>query len=618
MLIALDTETHKVEPGLLAPKLVCTTWSDGSRKGLLNRIDGLAFARKALSDHTVSIVGHRISYDLAVFAAEDPSLLPLIFDAFEVGRIFSTDVRQKLIDIAQGQYKYYEQDGKKVKNKFSLAQLSERYLGKTMLKGKNSWQLRFDELDDLPVSEYPEEAAKYALGDAVDTLLIKQAQDKYCEYEEIPTESLQTKAAWALHLMSVWGIRTDPEATAIARDKLVKERAELHAKLVDIGIVRKDGTKNQGLIKEKVVAAYAKLGTMPPLTEAGNICIDRDSLAESEDPELTMVSEFVHTDKLLGTYIPLLLSGNKIPFNAAWNVLVSSGRTSCGGGEDETTGNLQNLPRKGDIRGCFVPREGTYYCASDYSTAELRSWSQILLDLVGRSTMAEEFKRGLDPHLAFAAELLHTSYENAFSNRRDEDVKNSRQFSKIANFGFPGGLQPPGLIDYAKGYGIIIDLAFSRQLYGNWLSHYSEAKEYFGVIKAMSGGYGLGSTVKHHRTGFVRGDLSFTELANHEFQHLTATGFKAALWDVTKECYVARKSPLFGSRPVLAVHDEIISEVPTNCAHEAAQRQSELMVKAMQPWTPDIPVIAEPALMRRWIKGAESVYEEGRLVPYGS
>jgi hypothetical protein len=39
---------------------------------------------------------------------------------------------------------------------------------------------------------------------------------------------------------------------------------------------------------------------------------------------------------------------------------------------------------------------------------------------------------------------------------------------------------------------------------------------------------------------------------------------------------------------------------------------SEAMVDAMRPYTPDVLVRAEPALMRRWSKAAELV--DGKLV----
>jgi hypothetical protein len=35
----------------------------------------------------------------------------------------------------------------------------------------------------------------------------------------------------------------------------------------------------------------------------------------------------------------------------------------------------------------------------------------------------------------------------------------------------------------------------------------------------------------------------------------------------------------------------------------------------MSEYIPDIQIAAEPVAMRRWLKGAEAVYVDGRLVP---
>ncbi len=82
-------------------------------------------------------------------------------------------------------------------------------------------------------------------------------------------------------------------------------------------------------------------------------------------------------------------------------------------------------------------------------------------------------------------------------------------------------------------------------------------------------------------------------------------------------------SPLAGCRPVLFLHDEIIIEVPCVGAGDvvdhvsltaAADDLARLMVAAMAPYIPDLPVEAEPAAMWRWYKGAKTKRDDaGRL-----
>ena len=51
-------------------------------------------------------------------------------------------------------------------------------------------------------------------------------------------------------------------------------------------------------------------------------------------------------------------------------------------------------------------------------------------------------------------------------------------------------------------------------------------------------------------------------------------------------------------------------------ASNAAERLSAVMVAAMKRWVPDVPIKAEPVMVRRWYKGAEIVRrEDGVILP---
>ncbi len=51
-----------------------------------------------------------------------------------------------------------------------------------------------------------------------------------------------------------------------------------------------------------------------------------------------------------------------------------------------------------------------------------------------------------------------------------------------------------------------------------------------------------------------------------------------------------------------AVDHEIIAELPERISAECAVRMTEIMIRAIQKWTPDVKVRAEPALMKHWFK----------------
>jgi DNA polymerase I-like protein with 3'-5' exonuclease and polymerase domains len=92
---------------------------------------------------------------------------------------------------------------------------------------------------------------------------------------------------------------------------------------------------------------------------------------------------------------------------------------------------------------------------------------------------------------------------------------------------------------------------------------------------------------------------------------------KQALWEVSVECYTVPTSPLYGSRIVAFVHDELVLESPEARAPEAADRLAKVMQDAASKWMPDLNLHADAHLMRRWYKSAGPVRDQsGRLVPW--
>ena len=56
---------------------------------------------------------------------------------------------------------------------------------------------------------------------------------------------------------------------------------------------------------------------------------------------------------------------------------------------------------------------------------------------------------------------------------------------------------------------------------------------------------------------------------------------------------------------------------PEATASERAKLQAEIMCVEMQQVVPDVKITASPALMRRWYKGADAVYDtKNNLVPW--
>lgn len=680
--IAFDLETHLIQPGQICPRLVCMSWvvrddspagtcdvytapdceetgGNGLERGLCLRDRALQLIALWISSDDVCLVGHNLWFDLGVLVAEAPELMPLIFAKLDKGLIRDTQVRQQLLDIATGEMKFHEdedEDSEEMKKtSYHLSDLAYRLL-KKWLKKKDTWRLRYALLDGVPLNEWPEDAKKYAIDDSVTTLEIYEKQDEIAGVgdtcTEIPNAVPQHQAAWALHLMSVWGVRTDGEAVAKLKADLEKDFAAAMEALRPTGLLKfsparhfKSGVR-KGQIKEAKVSKIMKaiktriliafkapqlvlllehkkltevdLGLLKeaeiPLSDAGlNISTSKKTLVDSGDEDLKALAEAGTLGKLLNTYVPVLEMGTRVPITARYNVLVETGRASC------SKPNLMNPPRAGGVRPCFVPRPGWVFSFADFDTAELRSLAQTCLDVFGESAMADALRAGQDLHLALAADMAGLSYEEAkkLYKAGDKKMKEDRQFCKIPNFGLPGGLGAATFVAFAEGYGTKITEDQARETIDAWHKRWPEMRPYFNWVSELNDS---GEPIIQMVSGRVRGGAGYCAIANGFFQARTADGAKSALYQVVFECYAVPTSPLFGCRPWLFMHDEVGLEIPRKWigakrASEASARQAEVMISAMAKFVPDIPTLCSPYMARRWYKGAEAVRVNGVLVP---
>lgn len=608
--VAWDVETELTEPGCLTPRLACLSFCQENKAPVL--VDpgtGCTLLASWLTDPQITLVGHNVSYDLAVYAAEYEALLEPIFHALLGGRIRDTQIREQLIRIKEGNHH----------GRISLAELANKYLGMELKKGADSWQLRFGELMTKPIPTWPEEARNYATADAATTLRVFLAQGGDTVS---PDEVHQMRAAWSLHLAACWGIRTDRARVEALKVGLELEYEAKARSLIPFGIFKVQGKKNPkvskdtSVIKARVEAAYAIQGLAAPRTPpterapAGNIQYSEEVLIDSKDEALVPLAELGKTAKLLESFIPVLESGTEWPIQPRWNCLVDTGRTSCG------DPNLQQLPRKGGVRECFVPRPGHLFLGADYDTAELRSLAQVLCDWFGQNSMADALIADRDLHVELACSLEGWDYAEAMERLKAEDpvVKERRQFAKIANFGFPGGLGAETFVAYAKNRGVHLTEAQAWETRNAYFERWPEMKRYFARIQDLTSDMGPGY-ITQHKSGRIRGRVNFTSAANSFFQGLTADGAKEALWQLTWKCHVEEKSALYGSHIVAFVHDEFLLEVPEENASAAGDALCRVMNAAMAKWIPSIPIKSSPYLTRAWNKDAKTVRDaQGQLI----
>lgn len=628
MLIGFDTETFLIQPGVQAPRLVCLQTEERIYHSQFDRQDLTSDLTKWLSDPNTTLVAHNAAFDTTVLCAEFPDLIPLIFEAYRADRILCTQMADTLIEIAHGSFG--------PASRFDLASCLRRRDSTVFVDKSDPWRLRYSELIDTPVSEWPSDAIRYAAQDAYAVTRLFMAQSQWTRLSDLPRQS---RAAFWIRLMECRGIATDPVRVREVHDELIAERDSVLADLCGAGLVRADGSRDTWAAMQLMAACCEE----PPLTDAGIklaeetglgardlfaqghrvIKLDEESCDASGHPLLIQYGQFSRIGALLSR-IPRLYHS---PIQSRFSVLQATGRTACSNG-DPPKGQapsaygfqLQNLPRKGRLRECFVPRDGFVFSSVDYDGIELRTWAQVCLWLVGRSHLAEVLNAGRDPHTELGARLAGIAPETAYALDGEERKKfrsESRQFAKIPNFGLPGGMGPATLQRQARSeYGLDVPIETVTGWCAAWRSQWPEAEDYFTQIRRIVDSSGGLATIAHFGSGRVRGLVRYTQACNTFFQGLAADVAKAAGFAIAEECYADPSSPLYGSRIVNFIHDEFILETPEEIAHEAAQRQAQIMIDVAQAWIPDVQITASPALMRRWHKSAEARYADGRLVPW--
>ncbi len=648
-LLAYDLETHKVQPGLLSPPIVCGSIAYRNRDDLvsaqlLTKTQAINDAKIWLESEKV-ICGMNIAYDFGCLAAAEPSLLPLIFAKYRRGQVHDVGVALMLHLIALGCCREGElfdpRTGGKLKdpskgtitNRVSLAVCVDVCLGRTNAKENDRFRLSYALLEHLPHSQWPDDARQYPVDDAINTLEVAEWQLVNCRNQT--DLAAQCETAWALHLSSMWGVRTNAVRVEALAKTLQAQRDLDVTFAVERGFMRPDGTKDTKKIKAAVSEAY--MGNPPP-TDGGGVSTSKITLEESGDDDLIRFMNVAGTEAQLTRYLPVLQEAARVPLNVRPNTIIANGRSSY-------DGIIQTFPREGPIRECFESRPGYTWCSVDWAAVEMSTLAQVCLWTVGESRLADALNKGVDPHSLFGAEMSGVNYEVFLADvKAGKKVQvDVRQATKGADFGLPGmmGAVKLALAMRKQGQRVCLLMRTSEKcglekvteykghsyppvckacvlaaedlkrfyLYRMW----HEMPKYFQWITTM---LEKGDELEQFVSKRVRGGLNAPSAANTLFSGLAADMFKSALREITRECYLDTASPLYGSRIVLATHDETMLEIPDEKLTEAAARQCEIMNAQAPKYCPDVLVKSEPAAMKVWRKAAKTVLVNGKLIPW--
>ena len=574
---------------------------------------------------------------------------------------------------------HYDEQGnaKKIGGASSLAGSVYKYLGIdiTSDKAEDSVRYKYKELDHVPVSQWNENAINYSIQDSkYSTLVYLEQRKRAMELEKkigvnvLHDLGRQTYVSFILNYMSTGiGVGVNTSFNTEVKEELQKTHDQKIETAIEEGVFVKSSSNKRGYTLKKdelrkvLMEIHRYTGVDYAKTEKGNeIKTDKDSFFKARDSiDLCLkTGRSMHTriklsdeEKERLVYLSSVLSSvqesNKIykqmndflkslscaslntdqRLRYSYTALKRTGRTSS------HNPNLQQLPRETNVRRCIAPRKDHVFIIADYSNAELRTLAQAHINEGRESNLAREYINNplFDPHLYSAVQMLNdkgVGYEEGQSILKNKNhpqysqLKDLRQLSKIANFGYAGGLTPERFIEYAQGYGTKLTLEQSTKLYKDWMNVWSEMKDYFKLREKMtnheSREYDPYSALTHFKTSQRARFLDrFTVACNTVFQGIASDGAKEGLILVWEECFFDPTSPLFRSYPVLFIHDEIVLEHPYTDKQKAtacAYRLKKLMEEGMEKHTPQIPAIAEPCISEVWTKDAYSQEDENGLL----
>lgn len=231
MIISFDTESPVgyTENGVLG--LVCLTYSfdaDKSKPFVSRGRDAVKLWLSWVKDDSVTLLAHNASHDMCVMAqAANPSADPgegwayeLAWKAYDTGRVACTMIRQRLIDIANGEGYRPAGLGKLIK-RFELGDDPEKEPSpavREMLKTGEPcqswppevlesapWRVKYGLFVDVPFHGWPKAAREYALNDPLLTWAVYDQQPAGV----LTNEHAQTRAAFDMEILSKHGWRTD-------------------------------------------------------------------------------------------------------------------------------------------------------------------------------------------------------------------------------------------------------------------------------------------------------------------------------------------------------------------------------------------------------------------------
>ena len=431
-------------------------------------------------------------------------------------------------------------------NEYGLNDLFRRYCSIYLEKSE---QKKF-EID----AEWTPEKIEYAAKDVVATWMVYHEQKKIIDDECMQVyKQIDLPAMWVT--LGFMGVKVDTE-----------KWLELASKNTGLAKEIGDELDFNPRSSKQTVEALNKEGM--DVVSSGKRALER-----SDNETAKNVLEFRKYAKRSSTYgekwVEQFVEADGRVY-ASWQVSEAiTGRMSC------RAPNLQNIPVREtpEYRECFIADKGNVFVIADWSAQEPR----IAAYLSGDKKLISIFNSDKDVYIHVAKEM--------FNETITKEDKRRAEIKEIV-IGACNGLTEYGL---ANKFDITTE----------------EAKELFDMyFETFPGLYNYREKVKNTRPQFIQTICGRKTWLNHYAWGWERLGcdspIQGSASDAMKLAMIEFTEKWGGNVIVLAIHDEIVLEVPESMAKLAKQMLEETMVDVAQRMHPDIQAKVSISIGKSW------------------
>lgn len=253
--------------------------------------------------------------------------------------------------------------------------------------------------------------------------------------------------------------------------------------------------------------------------------------------------------------------------------------------------NPLNIPHEAVFREVFHPREGYQLLLADYPSIEMK----IITWLTGEKTLYDVFQHNGDPHRTMAAAI--------YQKEPDTITKPERTIGKICNFAFGFGMQGKTFIAHNRHpmflAGINLQIPEGQTFWQAYHRQYPAIDQWHHTQPQLAEKHRcVHSLLGRPRYWPAGGKISPNETLNTPSQGTGADMLKWAL------ALTARRLAPLGGRVLLAVHDELVCEIPAAHAEEGAKILQDCMEYPAKMILDPIPVSVEVVIADSWAEKA--------------